>query len=462
MAITVAIGLLLAIGVYMGIGVIENKLAYKLYTSDEVVEKIVGDAYNKLENFIAENNVKTTDTKEISDWLKKQNYIYINIYDNFKTVFEAGLWVENGSADSSVRKELKTAEKKVNQNIDTSSNLRIDKDNFKADTKNRIVNFADGEYYVYIGYYGEERFYAIMQIVKLVLSFISFMILIMVYNGSILSRIGNLAKQVNMVSGGEYEREIETINNDELGRLATSVNNMKHAIVEHGNREKQAWDANFQLITAMSHDIRTPLTSMIGYLDIIEGGKYESQEELFRYISTCRDKAFQLKELSDSLFRYFLVFGNSQQERELELVSGGILIQQMLADHLAEVMSYGFMVDFNYQIDEDVNIKTDIVSMRRLFDNLFSNMMKYASKEKRLTISAFATDDNICLNLRNYISQESRLVDSNMIGVKTCERICHNLGGTFEVEEDETTYQTRMTFPIAEEGEGIDYGSGSE
>ena len=76
---------------------------------------------------------------------------------------------------------------------------------------------------------------------------------------------------------------------DEIGTLAASVDSMRNSIVETMRSEKAAWNSNTALITAMSHDIRTPLTSLVGYLDIIEGGKYKSEEELIHYIKSSRE-----------------------------------------------------------------------------------------------------------------------------------------------------------------------------
>ena len=81
------------------------------------------------------------------------------------------------------------------------------------------------------------------------------------------------------------------------------------------NSERAAQEANNQLITSMSHDIRTPLTSLIGYLDIISGHKYKNEQELQKYIGSCSDKAVQLKDLSDKLFQYFLVYNNEEKNK---------------------------------------------------------------------------------------------------------------------------------------------------
>ena len=111
----------------------------------------------------------------------------------------------------------------------------------------------------------------------------------MVYNGSVLGRISRLSAEVEEVTGGNLTGQIEGTANDEIGRLAENVDSMRNYIIKRLRSEKEAWDKNSELITAMSHDIRTPLTSLIGYLDIIESGKYQSKEEESRYIEACRE-----------------------------------------------------------------------------------------------------------------------------------------------------------------------------
>ena len=229
--------------------------------------------------------------------------------------------------------------------------------------------------------------------------------------------------------------------------LADGVNVMRDSIIQKHQSEKDAWEANNQLITSMSHDIRTPLTSMIGYLDIIEGRKYESQEDLERYISSCRDKAFQLKDLSDKLFQYFLVFGNKANDREMEVFDASILFQQLLSEHSAEIISYGYQVEFYFNIPE-VQIKADISGLRRLFDNIFSNIMKYADKKEVVCIYAETEADNVKILAINGMPEEAKKVESTRIGLKTCEKICSDLGGDFSYDEQERIFTVRILIPI--------------
>ena len=275
----------------------------------------------------------------------------------------------------------------------------------------------------------------------------TFICIVLVYNGHVTGRLIRLADDAKRISEGDLKGDITAGSNDEIGSLAVSVDHMRDSILEKLGNEKEAWDANTQLITAMSHDIRTPLTSLIGYLDIIDGGKYGSEEELKKHIASCRDKAFQLKDLSDKLFQYFLVFGGHDGDKQLEEYDAGILLQQLLSEHTAELINYGFEIDFEYTIPE-VSMLADISGVRRLFDNVFSNIMKYGDRTYHVRISAGMENGQIVVRLLNGVLSRSRKVESNKIGLKTCEKICIDMGGNFNYKEAEQVFSVRMAFPV--------------
>ena len=149
------------------------------------------------------------------------------------------------------------------------------------------------------------------------------------------------------------------------------------------------------------------------------------------------------------MFQYFLVFGNQGSDRTLESYDAGILFQQLLAEHCAEAISYEYRVDFQYTIPEEVNVMTDISGLRRLFDNVFSNIMKYADKKEVIRIEAGLNGSIIKIIIENHILEQAKKVESTRIGLKTCERICSDLQGAFRYTEDEHLFTVEVTFPIA-------------
>ena len=457
LAIVVVIAMGVTLGVYIFSTWFESFVADRQYLSEEAEKTNVDRAYDEFEDFVNSGSVKATSTARIQRWLKNHEYTYLYIYDDLQVVFEAGWWVGEGSnptpdeiASSQVASDGSMTQK-LPESGDEGEPLtnedRISYDTFEADVHNRIITFADGDYYVYIDVYREQHWYDIMFFAKLFLCFMTFICIVLVYNGHVTGRLIRLADDAKRISEGDLKGDITAGSNDEIGSLAVSVDHMRDSILEKLGNEKEAWDANTQLITAMSHDIRTPLTSLIGYLDIIDGGKYGSEEELKKHIASCRDKAFQLKDLSDKLFQYFLVFGGHDGDKQLEEYDAGILLQQLLSEHTAELINYGFEIDFEYTIP-DVSMMADISGVRRLFDNVFSNIMKYGDRNYHVRISAGMENGQIVVRLLNGILSRSRKVESNKIGLKTCEKICIDMGGNFNYKEAEQVFSVRMAFPV--------------
>lgn len=440
----ILLALTATLGIYVFIGWIQSIVVAKYYHSDEAVRANVGSAYASLNAYIAEYNTSGTDTDALQNWLKKNDYTYLEVYDNTAIAFNGGWSYNSTYTDGSSF----TATGKNYVYINENASERITHDRFKEDVRNRIIQFSDGEYYVYVDVYKEQHFYNIVFFVKITMCLFVFMSVIVIYNTKIIHKMTRLSREVQAVTDGDLDAEIDPTSNDEIGRLAVNVDTMRNAIVEKLQSEKIAWDANTQLITAMSHDIRTPLTSLIGYLDIIESGKSRSRGEELRYIASCREKAFQLKEMSDKLFQYFLVFGSQEgREKNYEVFDAGILIQQLISEHSAELISYGYDIDFEYEV-ANINIMADIQGLRRLFDNIFSNITKYADKSYHIRISAGVEDDRIIIRLINSVLADSRKVESNKIGLKTCERICSDMGGSFSYHDEGQLFTARITFPV--------------
>ncbi len=445
LTIVVVIALVAAFCVYIVFTWLTEIMTEKYYTNEASNRASVEEAYKDLERYIKDHNVEGTNVKAIVAWLEGNSYTTIHVRDNLR-VYADATWTGD-SKKSVVATNLEEAFDDDAENTEKIERITYDDANIDDKNKNRIIRFADDDYYVFIDVFKEEQFKNIMAFIKLVLCVSTLIGIVLFYNGRLMRRMIRLSQEVHIVSEGDLAGEIEPTANDEIGRLAVSVDNMRDSIVERLRNEKAAWDANTQLITAMSHDIRTPLTSLIGYLDIIESEKYSSKEEELKYISSCREKAFQLKDLSDKLFQYFLVFGSHEKEKSFEVFDAGILLQQLISEHSAELIGYGFKIDFDYGI-ENAEIEADISGLRRLFDNVFSNIMKYGDKSYHVSISAIVEDNYIIIRLINSILTVSRKVESNKIGLKTCEKICSDVGGSFSYKDEGLLFTARIKLPV--------------
>lgn len=449
------VGVFLALFVYFAGGFVKNYVLDKVYLSDEAIAKGAQNVYDDLKAFIDENRIKGTDTEALNGWMRERKYTYLFIYDDYKNYYSAGWWPNEESADmiESLNDEI-LSESELYEVVPGEKPI-IDEEDFLAnyaDAQNQIVEFADGKYYAYVDVRLGVRFQRIMDVARMVLAYLVLFSVLLIYHSRMLKRIGNLESKIQKISDGNLDYEIRGLHNDELGRLANNVDNMRRSLIKRHKSEKEAWDANVQLITAMSHDIRTPLTSLIGYMDIIESGKYADKEELRRYFYSGKEKALQLKELSDKLFGYFLVFGKSESDRQLERFDASVLLTQIIGEHGAELVSRGYTVKYDGTLPER-DILADITGLRRIFDNVFSNILKYADPDIDVKIFVSASEEAVHVRIANGIPKTKAKIESTRIGLKTCERICAEMKGAFTFSQTEEVFEVKISFPVTEKPE---------
>ena len=218
---------------------------------------------------------------------------------------------------------------------------------------------------------------------------------------------------------------------------------MRVSFIDKLNSEKEAYAANRELIAAMSHDLRTPLSALIGYLEIIESSKYSKPEQKDEYIKKCLDKSYQIKSMSDKLFEYFTAFKNPEQREGMgvEMYEDGFqLLAQMIAENVYALEDKGYIFETDNLYDETYNkfaIETDTDMLCRVFDNIFSNIQKYADKAKPIRISITDDERFASVSVSNYVNREALKTASTKIGLKSCRRILAKTGGVLTTKTEE-------------------------
>ena len=404
--------------------------------------------------YIRENNLHVDDSSAIKKW-SNGRYIDIIVYKD-ESLMYAPNWFkdfegssgENGIFNNPFFKNPWVSGEKGFEQYLTEDALKKYSANLSRILEGNQdmveVEFYDGTALVSVVDYTEDFLYSGV----LLLAFASALIvlaLIMIFNfTSMAIRVNRLAQNVKLVEGGELNMPINLDGNDELTALAADVNSMRNTVVDKMTKEKQAWEANAALITAMSHDIRTPLTVVLGYLDLIELQNSDPANE--EYIAACKENTMRLKSLSDDMFSYFLVFG--KQDSLLESISDHNVetVWQMIAEHelLLVEKGYSFAISLP-SIKADVEI--DAVYFGRVIDNVFSNIVKYADPAKPIRISAELENEKLSVSFANAIRKDDALPESNHIGIKTCVRIMERMNGAFTVDCGEEDFKVTVSLP---------------
>ena len=259
--------------------------------------------------------------------------------------------------------------------------------------------------------------------------------------------VNQLEQDLKVLGGGNLEYPITIKGRDELTSLAIGIESLKNGILEEQQMKAEAEKANMELVTAMSHDLRTPLTSLIGYLELLNMHRYEDEEQLKKYLEYCRKKAFQMKKVSDRLFEYFLVYGREEKGLQLQKIPSVELAEDLCNGQFFDWQDHGGTIEC--QIEELKGIvQVDSEYMQRVMDNLISNLKKYGDPAYPLRIEASEQPDMLHIQVTNHIRDRKDHPESTQIGLKTCRKIMENHGGSFTWKQENNEFMITITLPL--------------
>lgn len=413
----------------------------EFFLSEEAEAERDVELYQSFVAFVEEENVASTDSEKFDEWISQYNdRVYLTIYREDR-VFLKDFEI---SGDEVIPPD--TAEDESDKQ-DISNPLGEGNLYSNYDRTIYSVAFTDGVCAVTIAHEYSQAYTTIIVCIALVVFFIVFLTITSGFNNRLRLRVKHLSEQVSEVSAGDLNKPISLDGRDEVTILSQDIETMRSTLVDKINSENKAWKTNQELITSISHDIRNPLTSLVGYSDILHNKQYSSEEERESYLNKCRDKIYRLKELTDELFRYSLVYSKPEVEVNCTEENASILLSQLLGEPLTELKSENCQTSLTVLIN-DIIISVDVLILKRVFDNLFSNIKKYADLEKQVVATITKNGQYINVKLINFIKDIDNPVESSKIGLRTCERLCKSLDIEFSYSEKKDKFTTEMLIPI--------------
>lgn len=371
--------------------------------------------FENLQKYVETGKIYATDTQKIAVWVRLNPYIYLSLYRGNVLYFEGGFLPEQSEGEE-----------------------------VKLPSAPHAIKMSDGVIYATLIDSTEHIYYDFSYVFSSVIALAFFFIAMFIYFRRITRKISKLAGDVSKIGAGELEVLTPPKGKDEITSLADDVNRMCISIRENAVKEREAWEANAGLITAMSHDLRTPLTVLMGYLDII-AMQEELSQDTKNYLQTCKATAERLKGLSDDMFLYFYVFGTSELKSAPDYFPAAVLLDQLLSEHMVLLSEKKYTVLCD-EIPEGVLIYADAALLSRVIDNLFSNLLKYADVEKPIVISVTMDADTFRLSFHNEISPVKSKAESSGIGTKTCARMLKAMEADYVITETEEAYDSEITF----------------
>lgn len=394
-----------------------DRYYYNFDYEDKMNEKYVG----KFQQYISEHDITSRDADKINHWMRKQKILSISIYKDGIQVFDSAypnqeLWEEEVAI---------------------------------ADYEWEVyysVTFADGEAILSIMGVYAYQLYNYAQIAELLISFALYLLLVLGGIRRKIEYIMLLKDEIEILEGGSLDYKITVMGKDELSALAEGLENMRLSI--HGLIESEAQMAhhNQQIVTEMSHDLRTPITSMMLYTEILKKGNYKNEDQLTEYIEKIDKKARRMKQLIDHLFEYSLV----AKEENIRLEEPETF-EELFYDLFSEICSYleqkGFHVIFQVKwMKGKAQVSTNYVM--RVMDNITSNIVKYAELTSPVIISSVYEGSMAGFLFENKVLPEKDKTDSSGIGMQSVQSMMEKMNGACIIEQEGQKFRVKILLPF--------------
>jgi len=380
----------------------------------------------ELQQFVTENNLASRQAYEIERWRNSNTGVYLYIFNGKNTIYET-----------------------ANDLVVLSGGIR------------REIAFSDCVAELEIFYAVDYKYYNMIAFGEALVSIGLFLFMVWMMLTGLLDEIKALEHDVRIIESGGLDYRVKVRSIDELGSLEKSIDDMRIAFKRIIDREEEMVRANNELVTRMAHDLRTPLTSIMLYLDLISEGNYENEEQLKKYMDVVRTKAEGIKAMSDRMFERFLVSGaNTDDSIELEDVR--YALEDPLSSFIMTLEVQGFKTESRIKWPKG-KVPVSIPYINRIMENINSNIMKYGDRDVPVVLEVnsmkgntllplelrTAAGDTIQLIVKNRVNKKRGPVsDTNRIGLENIRIMMGRMGGTVKTTDHGDSFETHLVLPL--------------
>lgn len=391
------------------------------WNDEKHIVEIEKEKTKELQNYIDENRLSLGDMKKVDKWAYEQDIIFLKIFVDDHLVYDSlyGIIAKKGMA--------------IPEGINAIEEQNINELQFSDGTA--IAIFAGVENY---------EAYAALDMGVLCISFLIFV-------GILIFGISKKAQYVTEITNDikelsvDLSHKVEVKGDDDLTYVAIGINKLRETVINKMENEKAAYKSNRDLVTSLAHDIRTPLTAIIAYLEIsVE--REDLDEETLKNIHICLDKSYRLKDITDELFDYFLLDSDEYQVI-FEAVNGNELVGQFFEEHIYKYQCEGVKIRRNIS-EVGSKLKVNVNLLGRFFDNVFSNINKYADLSKGLDVTYGIKDNYLFIGIKNYKIPNPKAINSSKIGLKNCNAIAEIHNGFADIKNSEKIFEIVLYLPI--------------
>lgn len=399
-----------------------------------------------LQDFVRDRHLTSSDLESLNEWGQQQGDVFFQIYDNDH------LLAQYYSRDSRSFKEAASL-----GFLEWIEPLPLAFSNQTC----QVLIFGDY-------YYKPFRY---MNIVSILAAFSVFLIIFLTGIRKRTRYIRLLRDEIEILGGGDLSYEITIQGNDELSDLADNLNQMRQALKHYIEEEVKLTEDRKKIVTRLSHDIRTPLTSMRLFADLLRQDRYRDEAQRDHYLERIQENAANLSDMAEELFRAASEQDQAEPEKQpvISAKAGQSVFSsplptedtsaedaplvQYLADAAEALQLSGFMVREIYTAPDPaaLSVPMDRSSFVRVLDNITSNILQYADPAEPVQISLELEQDGaLAMGFSNKVSltrKENRR--GTGIGLRNVRELMGQAGGTVEINTEAGAFQIMLCFPLS-------------
>ena len=274
--------------------------------------------------------------------------------------------------------------------------------------------------------------------------------------------LGKLIRQIERISEGDLKADADIPKESLYYNAAKQLSNIGSGLDKSLQDQMKGERMKIDLITNVSHDLKTPLTSIISYVDLLARDDSLSPEAR-DYVTILNQKTERLKNTIADLFE--LAKSTSGEAKvTLEPMDLKKLMEQTLEDMSDQIRESGFKVKFQCDA-EHTKFKGDVNRMYRVVQNILENALKYSLKGTRIFATISNQGSRVCLTVQNtsgyemdfteeeimerfYRGEKSRTSEGNGLGLSIADSFTANCRGEFKIEIDGDQFKAMILFPI--------------
>ncbi|MDO4487340.1 MAG: HAMP domain-containing sensor histidine kinase [Bacillota bacterium] len=388
-----------------------------------------GDAYQKNNkqtyvepfcDYVTANSIESTDSKDINGWIESKKDVAVKIFDGKRVIYE-NYYFDYSRPTYSMTEFLHTTKLEY---------LTV-----------YPVKFADGTFDVYINSAKGDRVYYVLLFLTMIVGIV---VLCAVFITGITRRaryITQLKNDMEILGSGDLTHKITIKGNDDLTYIAENLEQMRAALLKHTEEEERLAKGNKEIVSKLSHDIRTPLTSMTLFADLLKDGRYQNEEQRNHYIERIHSGVTHLTQLTDQLLDY--TRGEKPANRNAKAIQTDF--SQLIEQATEELRLRGFIVETDCKACA-ANINIEISAATRIMDNIISNIVRYADDKEPVKICSRSENSGLILEFSNAIADTVNDFKGEGVGLKSVETIMNRAGGEASINTINNRFIIRLTF----------------